>query len=51
VLACAKDATQALQNKRVILQSNGLEEFKVNDKMHYLVLENYVVCVLEEESL
>jgi co-chaperonin GroES (HSP10) len=48
VLACASDATQSLTGKRVILQSNGIEEFKVNDEMHYLVLENYVVCVLEE---
>ena len=51
VLACASDATQSLQDKKVILQSNGVEEFKVNDKIYYLVLENYVVCVLEETKL
>lgn len=49
VLACATDATQSLLGKEVILQSNGVEEFKVNDKIYYLVLENYVVCVLLEE--
>lgn len=48
VLACASDATEELQNKKIILQSNGVEEFTVNNETHYLVLENYVVCVLEE---
>jgi co-chaperonin GroES (HSP10) len=48
VVACASDATQSLQDQKVVLQSNGVETFKVNDKTNYLVLENYVVCVLEE---
>jgi len=38
----------ALQNKKVVVQSNGLEEIKVNDEIHYLVLENYIVCVVED---
>ena len=48
VLAGASDATLSLVGKQVILQSSGIEEFKVNGEMHYLVLENYIVCVLEE---
>ena len=48
VLACAEDANQLLQDKKIIVQTNGLEEVTVNDKTHYLVVENYIVCVLEE---
>jgi hypothetical protein len=51
VLDVATDAHNlfSLQNKKIVVQSNGIEEITVNDKIHYLVLENYIVCVVEDD--
>ena len=40
---------QQLIGKRVVLTPNGLEEVNISGQTYYLVLENYVVCVVEDD--
>ena len=47
VLSVATDATQDLLGKRVVVQPNGIEEIQIEGATHYLILENYIVAVLD----
>lgn len=49
VLAAADDIeNQNLVSRTVVVQPNGIEEFvDASGQTHYLVVENYIVCVLE----
>ena len=46
--ALSEGISEFLLGKRVVLTPNGLEEVSIGGKTYYLVLENYVVCVVEE---
>jgi co-chaperonin GroES (HSP10) len=48
VLATSTDGTAELLNSKIAVESNGVEEIIIAGAPHYLVLENYVVCVLED---
>ena len=47
VKGVADDASEALNDKLVLVEPNGIEEVKVEGRKYYLVLENYVICTLQ----
>ena len=47
VLATASDATKELVGKKVVIPPISIEEIQIDDVTHYLILENYIVAVLD----
>ena len=47
--AGSEGSDSQLVGKRVVLTPNGLEEVNIKGQTYYLVLENYVVCVVEDD--
>lgn len=48
VVGVSDDGTAELLNSKVVVESTGVEEIIIAGASHYLVLENYVVCVLDD---
>ena len=48
VLATSEGGSAELLNSKIVVESSGVEEIIIAGVSHYLVLENYVVCVLED---
>ena len=47
VLATASDAAKELVGKKVVIPPISIEEIQIDDVTYYLILENYIVAVLD----
>ena len=51
VLSCAKDCKILVgPGDQIVVDNSMIREIKVGEEIKYLILENHVLCVLEDNS-